>query len=224
MVEKKACVGLLTCIVAFLEIWTFCWRTAWVWKYLHKVASVPQGHWAAWWQAAGDEPHAPRRPAGSLQRSPGCAETHGAQLVCAASPPTHTLGREVSLVQKFVCSCSDEFIVFKISDIFIKNIFPYNWIYWGDAGLHVSGAQFHNTSLHCVFINFKYLEIYFSNSEQWHNFLKTINFLKKCICIQSADIKEAPCDMSEPTFMELMKSSCTILIRDYNFARFNYSA
>ena len=51
------------------------------------MASGPQGHRAARREAAGDEPHAPRGPAGALQRPPGRAEAHGAQLVGAARPP-----------------------------------------------------------------------------------------------------------------------------------------
>ena len=53
------------------------------------MASVLQGHRTAGWEAAGDEPHAPRGPAGALQRPPGCAEAHGAQLVGAPGPRPH---------------------------------------------------------------------------------------------------------------------------------------
>lgn len=52
------------------------------------MASVLQGHRATGREAAGDEPHAPRGPAGALQRPPGCAEAHGAQLVGARAPCT----------------------------------------------------------------------------------------------------------------------------------------
>ena len=51
------------------------------------ATSVPQGHRTAGWEAAGDEPHAPRGPAGALQRPPGRTEAHGAQLVGAPRPP-----------------------------------------------------------------------------------------------------------------------------------------
>ena len=63
------------------------------WKVI--AASVPQGHRTAGWEAAGDEPHAPRGPAGALQRPPGRTEAHGAQLVGApdpASPSTCSYG------------------------------------------------------------------------------------------------------------------------------------
>lgn len=106
------------------------------------MASVPQGYRTAWREAAGDEPHAPWGPAGSLQRASGRAETHGAQLVGAgvSSPPlpsAHRAARLHSPSPAFSCPSSHEWWLFKATTLM------------------------------------KYLDIYFSNWEQWRHFKKS---------------------------------------------------